>query len=709
MTFLTAAFLTAAFLTAGCSPFTRACLKPLEYPQTRKVDLHDDYHGTRVPDPYRWLEDPDSDETRAWVAAQNRITMPWLKSIPGRERLIERLTRLWDYEEYGIPVQRGGRYFFTRNTGLQNQSVIYWAESLNIEPRELIDPNTLSDDGTVALARYSFSPDGKWMVYGISTGGSDWSEWHLRQVETGVDLDDHLKWIKFSRPSWDSDSLGFFYGRYDAPPEGEKLQKVNYYQKLYYHRVGTAQTEDRLIYERPDHKEWSFSLTATDDGRFEILSIGRGTERNNLISFREKGRDDGFQALVPEFEAPFRFIDNNGPLLFFKTDLNAPRGRVIAIDTAHPAGENWRTVIPESEEVLRRANVINNTFVATFLKDAHTQVRLFGLDGSFLRDIELPGLCTARGFRGSRDDKETFYRSAGFSDPGTIYRYDMQTGRSEIFRRPELSFDPDDFVTRQIFYPGKDGTKVPMFIVHKKGLEPNPDTPALLYGYGGFNAAISPSFKLRNLVWMEIGGIYAVANIRGGGEYGRAWHDAGKKLNKQNTFDDFIAAAEWLIENNYTSTKKLAIQGASNGGLLVGACMLQRPDLFGACLPGVGVMDMLRFVKFTIGWAWVSDYGSPDDPEEFKALFAYSPCHNIRDGVAYPATLVTTADHDDRVVPAHSFKFTARLQEAQASKAPILIRIETRAGHGAGKPTSKRIIEAADIIAFLTCALRISY
>jgi prolyl oligopeptidase len=690
-------------LLAGCTAG-----QGLQYPDARKSDVVDDYHGTAVQDPYRWLEDPDAEETRAWIEAENEITDAWLKEIPQRPKIRYRLEKLWNYERYGIPFKQADRYFFSRNDGLQNQSVIYWTDSLEAEPKVLIDPNTLSEDGTVALNGYMMSRDGKWMAYGLSRGGSDWTEWHVREVETGKDLDDHLKWIKFSSVSWDKELKGFYYGRYDAPQEGAELQQKTEFPKICYHALGTPQAEDRLIFEAPEHKDWSFGSRVTDDGNYLIITVRRGTARKNKVFYKDlSGEDAAVVELIGDFEAMFSYIDNKDGLFWFFTNLDAPRGRVIAVDLASPGEENRRTVIPEADEVLRRANVINDTFIGTYLKDARSEVRFFDLDGKPKGRLPLPGLGSVRGFGGKRTDTETFYRFLSFNDPGTIYRYDMATGKSGIFRRPELKFDPSDYVTRQVFFSSGDGVRVPMFISHRKDLAPDSSTPALLHGYGGFNTAMTPFFSVQRLAWMEMGGLFAVANIRGGGEYGNGWHEAGMKLKKQNSFDDFIAAGEWLIDNGYTSKRKLAISGASNGGLLVGACMTQRPDLFGACLPAVGVMDMLRFHKFTIGWAWVSDYGSPDDPEEFEAIRAYSPYHNIKDGTAYPATLVTTADHDDRVVPAHSFKFAARLQEAQGGDAPVLIRIETKAGHGAGKPTTKRIEEAADTIAFLVRALDI--
>ncbi|MFQ6091723.1 MAG: prolyl oligopeptidase family protein [bacterium] len=691
------------------SPVVNALVGPdklLAYPKAGKSDVVDAYHGVKVPDPYRWLEDPDSPETREWIEAQNRLTFGYLEQIPERARIKERLTELWDYEKYGLPQKRGDRYFFSKNDGLQNQSVIYTVKSLDDEPEMLLDPNKLSEDGTVALSGRAVTEDGELMAYGLSTAGSDWQEWFVRDVETGEDLGDHLKWIKFSGASWTKDNRGFFYSRYDEPDEAAKLQQTNYYHKLYYHRLGTPQSEDVLVYHRPDQKEWGFGGSVTDDGRYLIISVWKGTLRKNLIFYKNLEDDDSeVVELIKEFEAEFSFIDNDGPVFWFKTDLDAPRGRVIAIDIRKPDRSNWKEVIAQAHETLRGVNVVGDMFVASYLKDAHTEVRVFDINGTFVREVAFPGLGSAYGFGGKREDTETFYVFTSFTDPGTIYRYDMTVGRSDIFRRPRVDFNPDDYETKQVFYKSKDGTRVPMFITHKKGTKLDGNNPTLLYGYGGFNAAITPYFSVSRLVWMEMGGIYAVANIRGGGEYGKEWHETGMKLKKQNCFDDFIAAAEWLIANKYTSTPKLAIQGVSNGGLLVGACMTQRPDLFGACLPAVGVMDMLRFHKFTIGWAWVSDYGSPEDPEEFKALYAYSPLHNLKPGTVYPATLITTADHDDRVVPAHSFKFAAALQEAHSGTAPVLIRIQTKAGHGRGKPTKMRIEETADVWAFLVYTL----
>jgi len=673
----------------------------LTYPKVKTVDQVDELHGVKVADPYRWLEDLDSPETAAWVAAQNEVTFRFLGEIPARERIKERMTKLWDFERYGLPFKEGGRYFYSKNDGLQAQSVFYVLDSLDGEPRVLIDPNKLSEDGTVALAGLSISEDGKRMAYGLSTAGSDWVEYRVRDIDTGRDLDDHLKWIKFSGASWTKDGQGFYYSRFDEP-KGDQLKDTNYYQKLWYHKLGTAQVDDKLVYSRPDQKEWGFAGEVTEDGQYLVITITQGTERKNRVYFQDLATGDGQTIeLLNDFDAQYGFINNDGPVFWFFTDLDAPRGRVIAIDTRHPERANWKEIIPQAAETLDGVTLVNDTFIAHYLKDAYTQVRMFDLRGQHVRDVALPGVGTAGGFGGKRRDTETFYSYTSFNMPNTIYRYDMPSGASSVYRQPQVDFDPAQYTTQQVFYNSKDGTRIPMFITHKKNIQLDGHNPTMLYGYGGFNASMTPYFSISRLVWMELGGVFALANIRGGGEYGKAWHDAGRLANKQNCFDDFIAAAEWLIANKYTSAQKLAISGGSNGGLLVGACMTQRPDLFGACLPAVGVMDMLRFHKFTIGWAWTSDYGSPDEPEAFKTLLKYSPLHNLKPGTCYPATLVTTADHDDRVVPAHSFKFISALQAAQGCGNPVLIRIETKAGHGGGKPTQKIIEEISDQYAFL--------
>lgn len=680
----------------------------ITYPDAPADEVVEEYHGTQVADPYRPLEDPDSEVTRAWVEAENEITFGFLDKIAARKPLTERLTKLWDYEKFSVPFEEGGHFFYLRNSGLQNQSVLYTTTSLDGEPRELLDPNKLSEDGTVALAGLSVNDEGSLLAYALADAGSDWLTWRVRNVETGQDTDDVIKWSKFSGASWTKDGSGFFYGRYPEPKEGEDLRASNYYQKVYFHKLGTPQSEDELIYDAPDHKEWYFGHHVTDDGKYLVIEVARSTDDVNMVLYKRLDEPDAkIVTLIDNFDAGYYLIDNDGPVFYFRTNKDAPRGRVIAIDTAQPDEANWKELIPQSEETLRAVSLVGDRLLANYLKDAHTQVKVFDVAGKFQSEVELPGLGTATGFGGKRADTDTFYSFASFTSPPRIFRYTISDGTSSLFRAPKVDFNPDDYTTEQVFYESKDGTRIPMFISYKKGLAKNGQAATYLYGYGGFNIAMTPRFSVTNLVWMEMGGVFALPNLRGGGEYGEQWHKAGTKLDKQNVFDDFIAAAEWLIDNKYTSTPKLAIGGGSNGGLLVGACLTQRPDLYGATLPAVGVLDMLRFHKFTIGHAWVDDYGSSDNAEEFKALYKYSPLHNIESGVCYPPTLITTADHDDRVVPAHSFKFAATLQAAQGCDKPILIRIETKAGHGAGKPTTKIIEEAADKWGFLVRVLDI--
>jgi prolyl oligopeptidase len=693
----------------GCTDATRVAEIQLPpYPKAPTAQVVDDYHGTKVADPYRPLEDPDSPQTQAWVEAENKITFGFLEQIAARKPLERRLTKLWDFEKFSVPFEEGGRYFYLRNSGLQNQSVLYTTTSLDGEPKELLDPNTLSEDGTVALAEMAVSEDGTKLAYALADAGSDWTTWRVRMVETGEDTDDVIRYSKFSGASWTKDGKGFFYGRYPEPKPGEDLLATNYFQKLYYHLLGTPQSEDRLIYDSTEHKEWQFGNTVTDDGRYLVIDVSKSTDDLNMVLYKELDKPEAeIVTLIDNFDAGYFLIDNDGPVFYFMTNKDAPRRRVIAIDTTDPAEANWKEIIPQAEETLSGVDLVGDRFLANYLQDAHTQVKVFDVAGKFESEVKLPGLGTATGFDGKRKDKETFYSFASFIAPPSIYRYTVASGESAVYRAPKVDFNPDDYTTEQVFYASKDGTKIPMFISYKKGLDKDGRAATFLYGYGGFNIALTPAFSVSNLVWMELGGVFALPNIRGGGEYGEQWHKAGTKAQKQNVFDDFIAAAEWLIENKYTSTPKLAIGGGSNGGLLVGACLTQRPDLYGAALPAVGVLDMLRFHKFTIGHAWVDDYGSSDNPEEFQALYKYSPLHAIKPGTCYPPTLITTADHDDRVVPAHSFKFAAALQAAQGCENPILIRIETKAGHGAGKPTTKIIEEAADKWAFLVRVLSI--
>jgi prolyl oligopeptidase len=678
----------------------------LAYPAAQKGDLVDDYHGVKIGDPYRWMEDLDSAGTRAWVEAEAALTESYLAAIPARDAIRKRLTELWDYERYTVPSVQSGTTFFTRNSGLQPQSVLYVADSPDAEPRMLLDPNTLSKDGTVALSGISVSDDGNWLAYSTSAAGSDWQEWRVREVATGKDTEDRLEWTKFTRAAWAQDGTGFFYGRFDQPPAGAERKATNFFQKLCYHRLGTLQSADPIVYRRDDHKDWQFSPEVSDDGRYLVIRVSTGTTRYNAVFVRDLG-DPAAKVveLLPDFDANYAFVDNEGTAFFFRTDQGAPNGRLIAIDTRNPGRAAWREIVPEGKDALVRVSLVHDTFIASYLKDITTAVRLFAMDGKPLGEVKLPGLGAASGFGGKRGEAVTYYSFTGFTTPGTIFRFDVAARTSAVFREPKLKADLAGYETKQVFYTSKDGTRVPMFLSYRKGIKIDGNNPVLLYAYGGFDIPSTPSFSVANLVWMEMGGVYALANLRGGGEYGEAWHEAGMFERKQNVFDDFIAAGEWLIANGYTSKNRLAIFGGSNGGLLVGAVLNQRPDLFGAAIPAVGVMDMLRYQKFTIGWAWASEYGTADDPKLFPALRAYSPLHNVKTGGCYPPTLVTTADHDDRVFPAHSFKYAATLQAAQGCANPVLIRIETRAGHGAGKPTAKQINEAADRLAFLVKSL----
>jgi prolyl oligopeptidase len=731
----------------------------LNYPAAARGTQLDVYHGVTIADPYRWLEDVDSPATREWVAAQNRLTDSFLASIPQRPAIRSRLTQLWNYERFSAPFKENGRYFYFQNTGLQNQSVLYVQDGRNATPRVLLDPNVLSADGTVALSGTAASDDGRYLAYSLSTSGSDWQELHVRDVNTGRDLSDTIKWVKFSGISWTHDNKGFFYSRYDEPTSGNKMTNANKNHKLYYHRVGQAQSRDELVYDRPDQPDWLFDGTVTEDGQYLIITVSQGTDvrtRLYFIDLDNPGKpqiDNPVVRLIDKLDAEYSFIGNRGTMFYVRTDRNAPRGRIVAISIDNPREERWNTIIPEGKDALESATMAGDDIVANYLQDAHSSVRFYtasrnnrgeirqrpgqqpqqprnpgsiyddtstapieirergqALGGGFTfrGELPLPGIGTVGEVHGHQGDDEMFYSFTSFLYPTTIYRFDLKSRRNEVFRAPKVAFDPTGYETRQVFYTSKDGTRVPMFITAKKGIQLDGNNPTLLYAYGGFNISMTPSFSPANAAWLEMGGIYVLANLRGGGEYGKAWHEGGMLSKKQNVFDDFIGAAQYLIAQKYTSTPKLAIRGGSNGGLLIGAVENQRPDLFGATLPEVGVMDMLRFQKFTIGWAWTSDYGSSDDSTQFQYLRAYSPLHNIKPGTCYPPTLAFTADHDDRVVPGHTFKYVATLQSAQNCANPILVRIETKSGHGAGRPTTKLIDEAADRFAFLVKELHMN-
>ncbi len=670
----------------------------INYPETRKTDTIDVYFGTQIADPYRWLEDDNSEETAAWVKAQNDVTNAYLAKIPFRDQVRQRLTSMWNYPRYGVPFKKGGKYFFFKNDGIQNQSVLYIQDSLQAEPRVFLDPNKLSEDGTTALGTYSVSKDGKYFAYAISKAGSDWNEIYVMETETGKQLADKLEWVKFSGISWREN--GFYYSRYDKPAGGGVLSSKNEYMKVYYHVVGDPQEKDVLVYENRNYPLRNYGITATEDGRYLVLGESESTSGNSLYIKDLEKPQIGFVKIAEGFRFDYSYISNQDGKFLILTNADAPKYRLIEVDLSAPAPENHRIIIPEREEVLVSAEVAGGRIVCEYMKDATNRLYVYTTEGSFVHEVNLPGPGTIAGFEGKKDENEAFFAFTSFTYPSTVFVYDILNNTSKVFFDSELDFDPAKYESKQVFYTSKDGTKVPMFIVHKAGLSLDGNNPVYLYGYGGFNVSLTPVFSVSRLLFIEQGGVFAMPNLRGGGEYGEAWHRAGTKLQKQNVFDDFIAAAEFLIAEKYTQPEKIAIAGGSNGGLLVGACMTQRPDLFAVALPAVGVMDMLRFHKFTIGWAWTEDYGSSEDSVQFQYLLGYSPLHNLKPGTCYPATLVTTADHDDRVVPAHSFKFAATLQEHQSCNNPALIRIETNAGHGAGKPVSKMIDEATDIWSF---------
>jgi len=673
--------------------------QPIQYPKTKKIDHVDEYHGVKVNDPYRWLEDNKSNETGKWVEAQNKITEDFLSKIPYRESIKKRLTDVWNYERYSAPSKIGEHYIFSKNDGLQEQSVVYIQKGLDGTPEVFLDPNKLSNDGSVSLAGLSFSNDYKYASYMISRGGSDWREIFVMDVASKELKPDFIKWAKFTGTGWYKD--GFFYSRYDEPKAGEELKQKNEFQKLYYHKLGTDQSADKLVLEDKTNPKRGFGAGVTDDERFLIINLWEGSSSNNGLMYKDLLNNSEINPLFVKFDAEYSFIENIGGKFLIMTNLNAPNNRLVLVDPSNPSEGNWEVIIPESKNVLQSVSFFESKLIVRYLQDVTSHVYAFDLTGKQLYEIELPGLGTVSGFGGKKEEKETFFTFTSFTYPPTIFKYDIINNKSELFRKSDVKFKMDDYETKQVFYPSKDGTKIPLFIVHKKGLKLDGNNPTLLYAYGGFNISMQPSFSVARIPLLENNVVYAMACLRGGGEYGESWHKAGMLEKKQNVFDDFISAAEWLINSKYTSSSKLAIQGGSNGGLLVGAVINQRPELYKVAFPQVGVMDMLRFHKFTIGWAWVPEYGSSDSQEQFNYLIKYSPLHNIKNEVVYPATMVTTADHDDRVFPAHSFKYAATLQELASNKNPKLIRIETKVGHGAGTSTSKAIELATDLYSFM--------
>ena len=678
----------------------------IAYPATQKGAVVDEYHGEKIADPYRWLEEPSSAETRAWIEAQNKLTFGYLEHLPARARWAARLTELNDYERFSAPMRRGRWYFYTHNDGLQNQAVFFKLPGLDGKPEVLLDPNTLSKDGTVAVSAAAFSDDGARFAYALADAGSDWVTWHVRDVASGKDLPDVIKWSKFSGASFTKDGRGFFYSRYPEPEAGQALEEANFYHQLWFHRLGDDQAKDALIFEDKDHKRRGFGGQVTDDGKYLVVSVWEGTDRRTRLYYKELGKPTSpVVRLIDTFDAAYDFVGNRGATFFVHTDLEAPRGRIVAVELKQPARDKWRTLVAENADKMEAVHHVGHGFVVVYLRRAAAAVSFHDEAGKKLRDVELPGIGDVDGFDGRPDEMETFFSFSSFTTPSTIYRLDLKSGASTSFRQPKLKFDPSQFETRQVVYKSKDGTEVPMFLVGKKGAAKDGKTPTYLYGYGGFNISLTPEFSSKIIAWVERGYLYAAPSLRGGGEFGEAWHEAGMLQKKQTVFDDFAAAAEFLAKDGWTRPDKIAISGRSNGGLLVGASLTQRPELFGAALAGVGVMDMLRFHKFTIGHAWTSEYGSSDDAKDFPVLKAYSPLHNVKPGVKYPPTLVVTGDHDDRVVPAHSFKFAAAMQAAQAGAAPVLIRIDVATGHGAGKPLAKQIEEAADSFTFLAHAL----
>lgn len=701
----------ACLLVAPASLFIPATLAAQEvkapmYPETRTDGTVETIFGEPIADPYRWLENDvrNDPEVADWVQRENTVTEAYLKTLPGTEWFRNQLGKLLDYERFSVPVKKGGRYFYTRNTGLQNQSPLYVQDTLDSERRVLLDPNTWAKDGATALSDWAPSPKGKYLLYSVQDGGTDWRILRVLDADTGKPMGDEVKWAKFTGLAWVGED-GFLYSRFPEPAEGKDFQALNYDQAIYYHKLGTPQSDDELVFATPDQPKRGNSASVTDDGRWAVISSSFGTDAKQeiqVIDLSARGAK-GWAArkLVPGFDNAWKPVGSVGGTMYFVTNTDAPKYRLVSINLDEPDAQ-WQTLVPETDQPIDGASLVGKALILSYLQDATTRVAVFGMDGTPQADVNLGALGTAGGFGGEYGDPETFYTFASFNRPGTIYRLNMDSGETTVFAAPKLTFDPDKFVVEQVFYPSRDGTKIPMFVVRSKALAASGEAaPAMLYGYGGFDVSVTPAFSSLAMAWMEAGGVYAVANLRGGGEYGKAWHDAGRLANKQNVFDDFAAAGEYLKAQGIAAPKGLAIRGGSNGGLLVGAVVNQHPELVDAANAAVGVMDMLRFDRWTAGRYWVDDYGYPDKEADFKVLRAYSPYHNIRSGTEYPPMLVTTADTDDRVVPGHSFKYTAALQAADVGNKPHLIRVETRAGHGSGKPTEKVIEEGADVLGFL--------
>lgn len=695
----------AALVLTSCSGDGGSTIPAVTYPETRKTDTVDDYFGTKVADPYRWLEDDNSEETKNWVKAQNKVTFGYLEQITSRNKIKERLTKIWNFEKMSTPYKKGKYYIYSQNNGIQNQGVMYYRDGLNGTPKVLLDPNTLSTDGTVSLSGTSISHDGKYMAYGTSKSGSDWVEYDVLEIETGKKLTDHISWVKFSGVSWQGD--GFYYSRYDAP-KGSELSAKNEFHKVYFHKVGTSQDEDKLIYNDTDHPNRNFGADVTDDQQWLLIYTTESTSGNALMAMNLAKPNSPMQVIVDNFDNDYGVLDVVGSKMLVRTNKDAPRYRLVEIDINNPAPANWKEIIPQQKELLEETVLAGDKIVVTYLVDVKTKVYIYDRNGNREGEIPMPGIVNCNSLSGSKKDSLLFYNVVSYTAPASIYKYNVLTKTTSLYQKPNIDFNSDDYETKQVFVPGKDGTKIPMFITHKKGIKLDGTNPCFLFGYGGFNISYTPEFRIDRAVFLEAGGVYAVANMRGGGEYGEEWHKAGTKCQKQNVFDDYIAAAEYLVKENYTNKNKLAIHGRSNGGLLIGAVMTQRPDLCKVCIPQVGVLDMLRYHRFTIGRAWSTDYGLSENEAEFKCLYAYSPLHNVKK-VEYPATLIVTGDHDDRVVPAHSFKFAATLQANQQGKNPVLIRIDTNGGHGSGKPTMQQIEEYSDIWAFVFENLGVKY